>query len=135
MNRDDGLGTMRRRTARGVLAFGACVQLSLLLGLPLLRTMTATEWVSFCSLASLFLISVGGAVFLTRYPRVSVAVVGCGALICCYWYVGLALQIRAQALALSGYFDIVNFWSFVLAMVANVILPVAFLLVWPLWRR
>ena len=82
----------------------------------------------------LFLISVGGAVFLTRYPRLSVAVVGCGALICCYWYVGLALQLRGQPLVLSGYFDIVNVWSFVLAMVADMKPPIAFLLAWPLWE-
>ena len=129
MIRDDSLAMLRRRVVRSVLAFGACVQLLLLLGLPLLRPMTSAEWVSFFSLASLFLISVGGAVFVSRYPRLSVAAIGSGALICCYWYVRLALQLRGQPLALSGYFDIVNVWSFMLAMVAAITLPIAFLLV------
>ncbi|MDQ6771038.1 MAG: hypothetical protein M3Z54_13745, partial [Gemmatimonadota bacterium] len=128
----DTSGLRRRRAVRAVLSAAAVLQLSLLSGLPL-RDQSAGERQAFLTLATLFLLTVGGSVALRCRPTAATTALGIAAAYSVYGIGRVAWSMRevigtpgasagASAEALS--------YALPLTMFATSVL--GFALAWPL---
>jgi hypothetical protein len=118
--------------ARVILMLGAIVELLMMAALPL-DHLTATERQSAIALGAMFIVSLGAAVSLARYPRTAIVLLGAETLYSAWAIASRAANhVQFPPQAAHEPFVPSMVFGFVVAAAAYSAIPIALAIAWPM---